>query len=610
MDDEDGWTWNYTEDDYLDLEIDKCVADLIDAVIDCLWDIEGAEHQNKSDQKLAVVLKDTLIDYDYGPNKARYTYVGKNELANALDGTSPDFIVLADKFGSYGDKFARELEYCQKLSDSGVAFIVVKDVRTLTAPSWAIDSPSNPKLISALEQSGLHPKALVRFSGDQTIGDNDVISIDQCGLLMLGKPLRSAIKAKTYFTSIAVGPDKNYYDDPQVLGIAADILSVHKSSLEFARASHANESLFSEHGIFDFLSSFEGFDAANVFEEARRLPSDYKNFSQDVLGAFALNSTLLLSGKAAYPIEDETNSIYFPSDLSPCTTSINEWSIVQIARDGTYLLAEYLSHYLNSELGRKIRRAVFLQVDFDDLGMPRVACLNLPIAVPNIEDQKAVIEVQRLIAKTKDTLTTVEARLALNPMSAKKYLERLGFMYKAAGVMSDEELIRQLIREGESKKTEFKETWSWDVKTKQKASHVIDSSLKAIAAFLNTDGGHLLIGVRDDGTLSGMETEIGQLFKNEDSLALNFKDIFISRFSFKHMDKLSYRFVSVGNVRIFVVDCQNPNCEPVVLDEKFYVRLNPAVKELKGDDLVTWMQRRSREGHERRNLKDGDKANS
>ena len=62
--------------------------------------------------------------------------------------------------------------------------------------------------------------------------------------------------------------------------------------------------------------------------------------------------------------------------------------------------------------------------------------------------------------------------------------------------MDDKQFLLRLIREGEHQQQDFK-------------YHVADACklAKSVSAFANTDGGRLLIGVRDDGHLSGVRSE-------------------------------------------------------------------------------------------------------
>jgi type I restriction enzyme R subunit len=65
-----------------------------------------------------------------------------------------------------------------------------------------------------------------------------------------------------------------------------------------------------------------------------------------------------------------------------------------------------------------------------------------------------------------------------------------------------------LIKAGESKTLEFKSTLRWSLKDdRQDDKGVTHAVLKTIAAFLNTEGGDLLIGVADDGSIVGIEAD-------------------------------------------------------------------------------------------------------
>ena len=66
----------------------------------------------------------------------------------------------------------------------------------------------------------------------------------------------------------------------------------------------------------------------------------------------------------------------------------------------------------------------------------------------------------------------------------------------------------ELIKRGESKTLEFKSTLRWSLKeNKEDSKGVTHASLKTIAAFLNTEGGDLIIGVADDGSIVGVDQD-------------------------------------------------------------------------------------------------------
>ncbi len=64
----------------------------------------------------------------------------------------------------------------------------------------------------------------------------------------------------------------------------------------------------------------------------------------------------------------------------------------------------------------------------------------------------------------------------------------------------------ELIKRGESKTLEFKSSLRWNLRENRKDdAGVTLAVLRTIAAFLNTEGGDLLIGVADDGAVLGIE---------------------------------------------------------------------------------------------------------
>jgi len=66
----------------------------------------------------------------------------------------------------------------------------------------------------------------------------------------------------------------------------------------------------------------------------------------------------------------------------------------------------------------------------------------------------------------------------------------------------------ELVRRGESKTLEFKSTLRWNLQEDRRDDRgVTHAVLKTIAAYLNTEGGDLLIGVADDGSIIGIERD-------------------------------------------------------------------------------------------------------
>lgn len=68
--------------------------------------------------------------------------------------------------------------------------------------------------------------------------------------------------------------------------------------------------------------------------------------------------------------------------------------------------------------------------------------------------------------------------------------------------------IGELLRRGEDAYLEYKSTFRWDLKQATASKAVETAVLKTVAAFLNSrEGGTLLVGVADDGTVLGLEPD-------------------------------------------------------------------------------------------------------
>jgi type I restriction enzyme, R subunit len=67
--------------------------------------------------------------------------------------------------------------------------------------------------------------------------------------------------------------------------------------------------------------------------------------------------------------------------------------------------------------------------------------------------------------------------------------------------------IEELIANDEDDAVEFKSTARWDVREGRRNPAMEDAVIKTVAAFLNTNGGALLIGVGPDGSIVGLELD-------------------------------------------------------------------------------------------------------
>lgn len=126
--------------------------------------------------------------------------------------------------------------------------------------------------------------------------------------------------------------------------------------------------------------------------------------------------------------------------------------------------------------------------------------------------------------------------------------------------------VLDLITKGEGNKTEFKSTFFVDRRKYEKvpglqakeyrSEEVIHSALKTIAAYLNTEGGILLIGVSDDGRICGIDLDhILPGVANEDLWQLSVRSQIEAGFKDGKTSNpyISIDFESVAEARVVVI---------------------------------------------------------
>jgi putative two-component system response regulator len=156
--------------------------------------------------------------------------------------------------------------------------------------------------------------------------------------------------------------------------------------------------------------------------------------------------------------------------------------------------------------------------------------------------------------------------------------------------------IKSLISSGESDRVEFKSTLRWNLKT-DRAEKVIENSwLKSIVAFLNSDGGVLLIGVADAGDILGT---VADRFDNDDKYLLHVNNRIREYIGLEFVSFINFQLVPVEGQKVLLVQCQ-PSPSPVFLksgkDEQFYVRVGPGNRRLSTSEVLTYVTNRKAQG--------------
>lgn len=156
--------------------------------------------------------------------------------------------------------------------------------------------------------------------------------------------------------------------------------------------------------------------------------------------------------------------------------------------------------------------------------------------------------------------------------------------------LADKDVLA-FIRAGERDDIEFKSTLRTSLYSGKADKRIELACVKTIAAFLNSKGGVLLVGVEDTGNVLGTEVDG---FPSKDRLLLHFVNLFNQHIGAEHASFVSAQAVSVEDRVVLVVTCR-PAETPVIVksgdDEHYFVRVGPATNELSLSQVVALLRK-------------------
>ena len=162
-----------------------------------------------------------------------------------------------------------------------------------------------------------------------------------------------------------------------------------------------------------------------------------------------------------------------------------------------------------------------------------------------------------------------------------------------AKTLNEEKDIEEIIKSGEHEKLEFKTSLRWDAKRNMVNKELEKAVMKTIAAFLNSDGGRLLVGIDDGGEPVGLENDIATFIRQDiDGFENHFNNLFngmigaeFRRFVKLKFDKIDDKMVCLANVE--------SSHKPVYLKtgdgENFYIRTGNVSTPLKMSEVATYI---------------------
>ncbi|MDA8951135.1 ATP-binding protein, partial [Pseudomonadales bacterium] len=219
---------------------------------------------------------------------------------------------------------------------------------------------------------------------------------------------------------------------------------------------------------------------------------------------------------------------------------------------------------------------------------------SLKIHLPHDQSfQRHFVDALTKVERLKHVFDDLGNQATYTPARINEVVATMEAVMEPLGKLSAAEKIRSLVNKGESRLIEFKSTFGLDLRTQTREDRIVESSMKTVAGFLNSDGGDLLIGVEDSGNLLGVGPEIDKLYKGSiDKFLLNFKDHLRKKIGAEFYSLVDQTLVEVDGVKILRVNCQKSGKEVFLDGKDFYVRTNPATELLEGKKLLDYSRQR------------------
>jgi len=156
-----------------------------------------------------------------------------------------------------------------------------------------------------------------------------------------------------------------------------------------------------------------------------------------------------------------------------------------------------------------------------------------------------------------------------------------------------ERSIKDLIGLGESATLEFKSTLQWDLVRNCVNKDLRHSILRTIAAFLDSNGGTLLIGVEDDGNVIGLDNDLKVFGGSTDKFEQLLNTLISENIGSVYAGFIKTLFEDINGKRICVIETDKSQ-EPAFLKgsrgKEFHIRVGNTTRMLDAEETMRYIQ--------------------
>lgn len=183
-----------------------------------------------------------------------------------------------------------------------------------------------------------------------------------------------------------------------------------------------------------------------------------------------------------------------------------------------------------------------------------------------------------------------------NPIGTANQIEKWMADHLNLTLPSKVKLPKELIAAGEGQFVEFKSSILWDYRQERMNKNLSVPIIKNCAAFMNTAGGTLLVGINDGGKVLGLDADYGVMKKPDpDGYELIFNNAFVQMIGveFRHFVQLSFPEIEGKPICLIAVQ---PSTSPVYFrhqgKEEFFIRAGNASQPLPVSKATSYIQDR------------------
>jgi hypothetical protein len=184
-----------------------------------------------------------------------------------------------------------------------------------------------------------------------------------------------------------------------------------------------------------------------------------------------------------------------------------------------------------------------------------------------------------------------------NFLQARRELIALKFNEFMASLISKPEIVHErpiteIIKLGESATLEFKSTLQWDVIQNKLNPALRKQVLKTIAAFLNSSGGTLVIGVEDNGDFFGLANDLSTIQNSTDKFMNLVSTLITENIGAEFAPFIKIRIEPIDGKQVCVVDVYQAPQPAFLKSEKgteLYIRFGPTSRLLDTEEAVNYI---------------------